>query len=252
MLRIAIASVLLISSLSSQEVDLRRHECSFYSKSGIDGVLAKIFQEVQPSCLYCVEIGSGNGQFESNTLLLRLQGWGCVLFDKMHENHKDRLFKEFITAENVGNLLAKYGVPEDFALLCLDTGYNDYYLWKAIDRAYRPSVVMIRFNPHHLPSEDKIVQYHPFFAGDHTTYYGASILALQKLGRSKGYSLVYAERSGTYLFFVREDLLLERDLNFKNADDVEQIYKAVIGEPPVASEDPKLREYVSSEFRQNS
>lgn len=232
--------------LSSEEIDLKSFEYGFYSRSGEDGVIAKIFQLIEPSSGFCVELGSGDGEEPSNTLLLRLQGWKGVLLDRMYENPARYLFKEFITAENVNVLLAKYNVPTDLKLLCIDTGYNDYYLWRGLDPDYQPSVVMIRYNPLHLPSVDKVVKYHPYFGGDHSDYYGASILALDKLGRSKGYTLIYAEDSGTYLFFLRNQILKEKNLLFKNSGDVEKIYRAV-KKIPSFPQDCKLREYLSSD-----
>lgn len=249
MLKRILASLVFIaplSFLSSEEIDLSSYEYAFYSRSGEDGVIAKIFKAAELSSSFCVELGSGDGEEPSNTLLLRLQGWKALLLDRMYENPGRRLFKEFVTAENVNDLLAKYNVPNDLDLLCIDTGYNDYYLWRAIDPNYQPSVVMIRYNPLHLPSVDKVVKYHPYFGGDHTNYYGASMLAMNKLGQSKDYTLIYAEESGSYLFFIRNQILKEKELLFKNSGDVEKIY-ASLKEIPSFPQDSKLREYLSSD-----
>jgi hypothetical protein len=41
-------------------------------------------------------------------------------------------------------------------------------------------------------------------------YYGASLAALNKLARTKGYSLVHCCKNGNNAFFVRDDLRPER------------------------------------------
>jgi hypothetical protein len=53
-----------------------------------------------------------------------------------------------------------------------------------------------------LHFEDRVIPYCPTDRWDGTNYFGASIHAYYLLGRKKGYSLVYAENSGTNLFFI--------------------------------------------------
>jgi hypothetical protein len=245
MLKLIIASIIAFCSLSADEIDLSGYEYSVYSRSGEDGIFSKIFQLTPPSSFFCVELGSGDGCSDSPTLVLRLQGWNSLLLDRLYENHGEHLFKEFLTAQNINEILQKYCVPQDLDLLCIDTGYNDYYLWKGIDPIYQPAVVMIRYNPTLLPVLDNVVKYRPYFGGDHSSYFGASILALQKLGKSKGYTLIYAERSGSYLFFIRDAILLEKNLKFKNCGDVDLLYPFGSGKQP-QYEDPKFREWICS------
>ena len=226
-------------------IDLNPNEKSLYSRNGEDGVLAKIFQLVSPSLRYCVDLGAGDGITMSNTYLLRLQGWDCLLLDRGYEIPEQRLHKEFITAENINSLFETYKVPAEFGLLSIDVHYNDFHLWNALDAKYRPAAVVIEYNAAYAPEEDKVVKYHPFYCGDGTDYFGASILALYKLGRSKGYSLIYAERSGSNLFFIRDDLLQELGLSFKDANDVKKIYRPPSSALP--SGEGKKRFFTSSE-----
>lgn len=135
--------------------------------------------------------------------------------------------------------------PPDLALLAIDIGYNDFYVWKALDKAYQPDVVLVHYNGSHPPDEDKVVKYHPFFCGGSTNYYGASILALYHLGRSKGYSLIYAEKTGTNLFFIRDDILRAKNLTFKNMNDVEKIYRYPAH--GIRAQDRTGRPYMTSE-----
>ncbi len=231
-----------------EEIDLNRHEISLYSKNGEDGILAKIVQAIGPIPHYCVDIGASDGRDGSNTYLLRLQGWQGLLLDRRFENPILNLHQEYISAENINSLLSKYEVPLEFGLLSIGIDYNDFYIWKALKGEYRPALVLIQYNGKHSPFEDKIVKYRPFFIGDTTDYFGASLLALFNLGRAKGYSLVYADKSGTHLFFVRDDLIRERvrkgEPGFKEMNDPIKLHRNVSHTD--RTPDPKNRPYISS------
>jgi hypothetical protein len=210
---------------SSEPVNLRSFEHSFYSQNGEDGVIAKILQLTNPRIRYCVELGAGDGITMSNTYLLRLQGWDGLFLDRSYEDAKSKLYKEFITAENVNRLFEKYGVPSEFGVLSLDIHYNDFHIWNVLDTKYRPLLVVVAYNAGHAPDEDKVVKYRPFFCGDGTDYFGASILAFYHLGKAKGYSLIYADQTGSNLFFIRDDILRGLELTFTDMNQVEKLYR---------------------------
>ena len=48
---------------------------------------------------------------------------------------------------------------------------------------------------------------------------------MYNLGRLKGYSLVYAEQTGTNLFFIRDDIIEDLNLQFKDMNCVEKLYR---------------------------
>ncbi|MBX7066658.1 MAG: hypothetical protein K1X28_05455 [Parachlamydiales bacterium] len=238
----------LMGPIFTDEIDLSGYEKLLYSKHGEDGIISRIFQFIEPKHKFCLDIGAGDGITSSNTYLLRLQGWNCSLFDRTHEKIPFKLYKEFITAENLNEILKKYNVPTGIDFMSIDH-YNEFYIWHSLDEKYRPAVVAIKYNATHGPDQDLVAKYRPFFIGDGTNYFGASILAMYRLGRSKGYSLVYAESIGMTLFFIRDDILEEKKLHFKNMNDVEKIYRfAAYGNGPNGGyrQDPKARAYISS------
>lgn len=232
-------------------VDLSKWEKGVYSQQGEDGIIAAIFKHIGAPTQYFVEFGAWDGEFLSNTKLLRTHlNWKGLLLDCDHEKPEINLHKAFITAENINELFAQYQVPEEFDLLSVDIDYNDFYIWKALDDKYRPRLIVMEYNSSLLPNEDKVVVYQPTHMWDFTNYFGGSILAFYNLGLKKGYTLVYADNRGVNLFFVRSDLLENRNWVFKNAGNVEKIYKAPkYGKAPDGghSADPLNRPYVSSQ-----
>lgn len=236
------------SLVYGEEIDLTTYEQPLYSFRGEDGLIARIFQLIQPSSRFVVEFSAGDGITGSCSYLLRLQGWNCLLMDRAHEILEYKLYNEFVTAENINQLFDKYKVPQNFDLLCVDN-YNEFYIWKNLDEKYKPKVVIIKYNATHLPNEDKVARYRPYFCGDNTNYFGGSILAMYNLGRAKGYSLIYAESTGVNLFFVRDDVLKECNLTFKNMNNVEKIYQYPgYGKGPNGGyrQDPKNQPYLTS------
>lgn len=213
------------------EIDLRMYEIRRITQHGEDGVLEKIFQLIGTTNKYYVEFGAGDGHFCSNVKYLREKyGWTGLLMDggcsnNMNDNARINLHKEFITAENVCSLFKKYNVPYEFDLISIDIDRNDFYVWNALSKYYKPRVVVIEFNSLFNFDEDKVIKYSAYeiWHGDH--YYGASILALFNLGRKLGYSLIYEESAAINLFFIRDDVLESSKIKFKNVNNVEKIYK---------------------------
>ena len=90
-------------------------------------------------------------------------------------------------------------------LLSIDIDFNDYWVWKAI-AAVSPRVVVIEHNAGLRPPLSLTVPYQPNRGGDGTNFFGASLEALVRLGRAKGYRIVGCNISGSNAFVVREDL----------------------------------------------
>ena len=238
-----------------RSIDLSAFEETVYSQNGEDGVIRKIFKTIGTGSKFFVEFGGHDGRAMSNTRNLRKHHhWKGLLFDCEHENLKIHLHKELITADNINTVFEKYKVPHHLDLLSIDIDYNDFYVWKALDDKYRPRLVVIEYNASHLPTEDKVVEYNPAYFWDGSNYYGASILALYNLAREKGYSLIYAENRGVNLFFLRDDLIDERKLYFKDMNNVKNIYKFPsynVGPLGGHPQDPFDRPYVSSNLLLN-
>lgn len=176
-----------------------------YSQNGEDGCIQAIFAMIGTTNKYYVEFGVENG-IECNTrYLMKHKGWKGLLMDGGFTNEELNLQQEFITAENIEELFAKHGVPQEFDLLSIDIDGNDYWVWKAISH-YSPRVVIMEYNAC-IPYEPAVtVSYDPEFSWDKTDYYGASLGAMVQLASQKGYTLIDTDRHGVNAFFVRSDL----------------------------------------------
>lgn len=187
--------------------NLREWESGTYSQFGEEGVLAGIFEAIGVRQRYCVEFGAKDGEAISNTANLRKnEGWDSLLMEGDPAWQGRGVRTEFVTAENVNGLFAKYGVPPEFDLLSIDVDGNDYWIWRAIDD-YSPRVVVVEYNIFFGLDVAKTIRYRPDHTWDGSTYHGASLAALVKLGDAKGYSLVHTESWSPNAFFVRRSEL---------------------------------------------
>lgn len=180
-------------------------EAKWFSQNGEDGILLALFRRIGTGPKFVVEFGVEDGR-ECNTRYLRERlGWNGLLMDPA-PNNPAFIKKELVTAENINALFEKYKVPTDLDLLSIDVDGNDYWIWKAIDPRYQPRVVVMEYNAKVPPTESKTIAYDPAFRWDGSDYFGASLLALNRLAESKGYTLVGCESRGANAFFVRKDL----------------------------------------------
>lgn len=198
---------------------LTKFEYQAFSQFGEDGIIREIFRRIGTTNRYFVEFGVEDGS-ETNSTYLLYQGWKGLWIDgdpaNIHSiNHSCAnavrtgqltAMESFITAENIEQLFAKGGVPQEFDLLSIDIDRNDYYIWKAINH-YRPRVVIIEYNSIFRPGDHFVVNYDANAMWDKSSNFGASLESMTALGLEKGYRLVGSSFAGLNAFFVREDVM---------------------------------------------
>jgi len=168
----------------------------WYAQSGEDKMLVRIFRKIRTTNRVAVEFGAADGYRKSNTAYFRDHGWCVRQFDI--EPAGPLVIEAGITAGNVNAVFASAGIPQHFDLLSIDVDGNDLWIWQAL--RYQPRVVVIEYNPRWGPRASRTVPYDPARRWDGTNFYGASALALTRLGVVKGYDLVASTRSN--LIFV--------------------------------------------------
>lgn len=209
-------------------MDLEIYERKVFSQNGEDGVTVKLIDMIYGEFnkfRNFVEFGVQDG-VECNTRILREQfGWKGLSMDGSNENKKIFLKKEFVTKENIVSLFKKYNVPEKIDLLSVDIDFNDFYVLKEILKNYTCDIIICEYNSSHLANEDKIIIYKWDGCWDGSNYFGASLLSLEKLANKYNYSLVYCDKRGVNCFFVHNDKIKGKNLQFKNFGCIEKIYR---------------------------
>ena len=187
---------------------------SGYSQHDEDGIVQEIFRRIGAPSKRFVEFGAGDCLENTGTYLL-LSGWRGTWLEAADNEVREiqnqfapylasgelRVVKTFVTPQNINDLVGR----EELDLLVVDIDGNDYYIWEALEA--RPRAIMIEYNATFRPPA-AVVQEHsaePFWQGEN--FYGASLSALEALGRKKKYCLVGCSYAGGNAFFVREDLV---------------------------------------------
>lgn len=90
-------------------------------------------------------------------------------------------------------------------LLSIDIDGNDYHIWEAVS-AVQPRVVIIEYNAKFPPECDWVMPYDAGYVWDSSDRQGATLKAMERLGRKKGYQLVGTNMTGANAFFVQNTL----------------------------------------------
>ena len=210
-------------------MDLSCFENKIFSQNGEDGITIKLIELIyngDNDNKFFVEFGVENG-YECNTRILRENyNWNGLQMDGGYEDDRINLRKEFIMKENIIELFVKYNVPQNINLLSVDIDFNDFYCLKEILAVYTCDIIICEYNASHSANEDKVVIYNKNEKWDHlSNYFGASLLAIDKLAKKYNYSLIYCNANGVNCFFVHNDIIESKKLQFKDIGDVEKIYK---------------------------
>ena len=193
---------------------LDEHALSVYSQNGEDGIIAHIFSVIGHESHLFIEFGFSVPECNS-WRLVEEEGFGGLFIDKSdvcaalkaklaaQERINVRVVRESLTVENIEEVLS--WMPAEIDMMSIDVDGNDYWLWKAIERT-SPRLVVIEFNKALGPDISVTIPYDPDFSWACGSYFGASLRALARLGKLKGYKLIGCEPIGVNAFFLRNDI----------------------------------------------
>ena len=217
--------------------NINKFGIKIYSQNDEDGIILYILKHIGVKTKKFVEVGVENGIECNTTNLLKNFDWSGAQIEgnkKLYNNAKIQLKKVlgkkiknlkllniFVTKKNINQILKKYSGKE-IDLLSIDIDGNDFWIWKAIN-CVKPRLVVIEYNSFFGPNISATIKYNSKFSWDHYNnkpYYGASLKALEKLGKQKKYSLVGVDKNGVNAFFIRNDLAKNINLKSKKTEDI--------------------------------
>lgn len=164
-------------------------------------MVLQLIERLGPVLPVCCEIGARDGLDLSNTAALwRDEGWRAVLCEadpkhatalltNVQDHHCDVLITP-ATPSNINDI-----VPKDCSVLSIDIDGDEYWLLDALE--VWPSVVIVEYNP--------TIPFWVHVVGEPGQAYGASVIALITLARSKDSFLVGATPCN--LIFTKEEHL---------------------------------------------
>jgi hypothetical protein len=219
--RAQLARVVLKERFGGLFADDEGDEFQVFSQNGEDGLLLGILSKLAGVSKNFVEIGVEEG-LECNTAVLGfVLGWDGVMVEGealraaaakklvsrmlMGRANRVEVRQAFVTAENVDDLVGAGAL----GVLSIDVDGMDYWLWKAI-QGTAAQVAIIEYNASLGRERALMVPYEAGFSAmtAHPSgyYHGASLAALERLGRAKGYSLVAVDAAGVNAFFVHDQV----------------------------------------------
>lgn len=189
-----------------------------YSQNDEDGIIEEIFNRIGTTNKIFVEFGVQNG-LECNSHYLLHKGWSGLWIEgngkDCHEinsrffpvikTEQLKIRQAFITKDNINTLIAEGGIVDEIDLLSIDIDGNDWHVWQAI-YVVKPRVVVIEYNAKFPPNHAWVMAYNEKHLWDGSDCQGASLKALELLGRAIGYQLVGTNLNGANAFFVKKEL----------------------------------------------
>ena len=209
---------------------INAYEFSVYSQNGEDGVILSLLSRIGVETRYIVEIGTEDGRECNSANLILNFGWRGCLFEANKKSSDSarayfsdclgansdrvRLINATVSPDNINQLLRSHDVPVRIDVLSMDIDSYEYWVWQAIDYVI-PRLVVIEYNASFGPERAVTIPYgspeKPETQGIEY-YHGASLTALERLGKQKGYVLLGCESKGVNAFFVRRELAVEAGL----------------------------------------
>ena len=207
------------------ELNINNYEFKVFSQWGEDGIIDYLVSNLDIKNETFIEFGVENYQEANTKFLLLNKNWNGVILDSSQSNINHIKEQEiywrynlnadcqFITKENINEILKKYNSNKKVGLLSIDIDGNDYWVWKEINQI-DPDIVIIEYNARLGKEKSYVVPYEKNFNRKEKhfsmIYYGASISALDKLAKEKGYAFICCNKAGNNAFFVKKTLLNDK------------------------------------------
>jgi hypothetical protein len=199
-------------------LDLLTRRFRLFSQNEEDGIVLALFEHAGVTDRRFVEIGSGMSGGNSAILAYEC-GWSGLMIE-IEQRKIDTLRENFrhnpgvvgiaaaVSPENINQLLSEHGFTGEIDLLSLDIDSFDYWVLEALT-VVSPRVLIVEYNARLGPDAAVTIPKDGVLEDIPKALRGASLAALEKLARRKGYRLVLCEPTGTNAFFLRDGVATE-------------------------------------------
>ncbi|MDD9226064.1 hypothetical protein PVL96_13765 [Aeromonas hydrophila] len=214
----------LLAKLNNNIVSsLQDAEFRVFSQFGDDGIIQHLVNILGIKETVFIEFGVENYNEANTRFLLENNNWRGLVIDAEPANieyikktqnywrHDLTALCDFVTAENINDIISDAGFSGDIGLLHIDVDVdgNDYWIWKAIN-VVNPAIVIVEYNSLFGSKRSITIPYEPNFIR-HVSHYsglyaGASLNALCCLAKEKGYRFIGCNSAGNNAYFVIDKL----------------------------------------------
>ena len=200
--------------------NIQDYEFKVFSQNGEDGIIQFLIQNTEIKNKIFVEFGVETYKEANTKFLLLNNGWSGLIIDgdkdamekiassDLHWKYDLKSIGNFITKDNINEIIKSAGIEGELGLLSVDIDGNDYWVFENID-CINPQILIMEYNSmfgdtHKIsvPYDENFVRSQKHYSN---LYYGASIAALCDIANKKGYDLVGSNSFGNNLFFIRHD-----------------------------------------------
>jgi hypothetical protein len=195
--------------------DVAARRFRLWSQNEEDGIIVGLLEHAGVTDRRFIEIGSGRSG--GNAALLAYEcGWSGLMIDIVPEVI-EQLRVRFahnsgvvgvaaaVSAQNINQLLSDHGFTGEVDLLSIDIDSYDYWVLEALT-VVSPRLLVVEYQADLGRERSLTIRPDASLNGIPKAYRGASLAALEKLARRKGYRLVVCDPTGTNAFFLRDDV----------------------------------------------
>jgi hypothetical protein len=214
----------ILTELASKRIGEKLSDFEFkvFSQWGEDGIIQKLIQHIDIPNKAFVEFGVQDFRESNCRFLMMHNNWRGLVIDANQNDvanlrkssiswrHHLDVICEFISRDNINDLIARAEFGDDIGILSVDIDGVDYWILEAIKRC-SPRILIVEYNSLFGPDRAISVPYDASFVRTEkhfsNLYFGASLAAFHHLATQRGYSLIGTNSIGSNAFFVRNDQL---------------------------------------------
>ena len=188
------------------------------SQNDEDGITLTLLKAAGVTNRRFVEIGSGSSGGNSAILAFDC-GWSGLMIEaskgkaaklrsELAFNQGVTVLAKRVTPGKVNQLLKHAGYTGDVDFMSIDVDSVDYWIFDAL-KVCSPRVLVMEYNAFFGPEQAVTLPMEGLPDQFPRGYFGASLAAIEKKARQKGYRLVHCEDTGVNAFFLRNDVAPE-------------------------------------------